>query len=289
MQHSLLRLEMLKEGRSIRLPITLIFYNSILAFMTILFIFFNNESQQVGYYSGHSSFRFQFLIISSFQILTVFVLMPFSVSSMEETDRAVTEQFLMIPGVIRHHILAKIHLLVAINLLIFVSSLPIISVSFIYSGISLVKLFRLIGIITLCSIWSGSLSLFFYSICKRPLFAFAGTVFSYFMFTIGILMILEVCKGVATALSQTGQIGNGMRYLCLLLNLFNPLAVYVAYYANFAGNVPMVSTYFSNFGIDVNNVSFSFLYYKAATICCILSSLLFLYYAISYFNREERI
>ena len=63
MQNSMFRLEMLKEGRNIRLPILMIFYNSILAFVTILFLFFNNESMQVGYYSNYGGFLVQFLII----------------------------------------------------------------------------------------------------------------------------------------------------------------------------------------------------------------------------------
>ena len=44
MWNPFLKVEWLKEGRNIRLPMMLIFYNAILAFITILFMFFNAES-----------------------------------------------------------------------------------------------------------------------------------------------------------------------------------------------------------------------------------------------------
>ena len=49
MWNPFLKVEWLKEGRNIRLPMMLIFYNAILAFITILFMFFNAESFQEGY------------------------------------------------------------------------------------------------------------------------------------------------------------------------------------------------------------------------------------------------
>ena len=44
MLNPFLKVEWLKEGRNVRLPMIIIFYNAILAFITILFMFFNAES-----------------------------------------------------------------------------------------------------------------------------------------------------------------------------------------------------------------------------------------------------
>ncbi len=282
------RLEMLKEGRSIRLPILLIFYNSLLAFVTILFIFFHNESMQAGYYSSRSSFLAQFLVLSSVQIMAVFILIPFAVSSMEDTDRTVSEQFMMIPGVVRYRIIAKIYVLILTNLLVFSSSLPIITLSCIYSGISLLKIIRLLGIIAIFSFWGGSIALFCYSINKRSVFAFAGTVFTYFMLSIGILLFLEVIRNISLSLSGSGEIASGVTVLCLIANLFNPLTVFVGYYENFTGNIPMITSYFGNFGVDVTSTRFSYLYFKAATLVCILVGFVFLISAIRFYVSEHQ-
>ena len=288
MQHSMFRLEMLKEGRSIRLPILLIFYDSILAFVTILFIFFNNESMQVGYYSGQSSFVTQFLIITSIQILAVFVFVPFLITYLEEADRSVAEQFLMIPGAARNLVIAKIHLILAMNILIFLSSLPIISLSCIYSGISLMKIIRLMGVIVLFAFWSGSIALFFYSLNRRSLFTFAGTIFAYIMFSIGLILLLEILRSSSISMSPTGEVSVEVRNLCLILNLFNPLSVYIGYFENIYGNLPMITSYFGNFGIDVTNTMFSYLYFKISTVVSILTAILFLYGAIRFFSNERK-
>ena len=287
MQNSMFRLEMLKEGRSIRLPILMIFYNSILAFVTILFLFFNNESSQAGYFSNHAGFLVQFLIISSLQILTVFILMPFAVSYMEDTDREVSEQFMMIPGVARYQIIAKINVLVLTNLLIFLSSLPIITLSCIYSGISLMKIGRLFGVIALFSFWGGSIALFHYSISRRPLFAFTGTIFTYFMMSVGILLFLEIIRGASLSLSGQGELAAWVTGLCLVVNLFNPVVVYVGYFENLSGNVPIITSYFGNFGIDVTSRSFSYLYFKLAVLACILVGIIFLSLSIHFYFREK--
>ena len=74
MLNPFLKVEWLKEGRNVRLPMIIIFYNAILAFITILFMFFNAESLQEGYSYNTSSYLYQFLIISTFQIGMIFVL-----------------------------------------------------------------------------------------------------------------------------------------------------------------------------------------------------------------------
>ena len=100
MLNPFLKVEWLKEGRNVRLPMIIIFYNAILAFITILFMFFNAESLQEGYSYNTSSYLYQFLIISTFQIGMIFVLMPFSVWGFYATDREkhMLEEFAMIPG-----------------------------------------------------------------------------------------------------------------------------------------------------------------------------------------------
>lgn len=58
MLNPFLKVEWLKEGRNVRLPMIIIFYNAILAFITILFMFFNAESLQEGYSYNTSSYLY---------------------------------------------------------------------------------------------------------------------------------------------------------------------------------------------------------------------------------------
>ncbi len=287
MLNSFLKVEFLKEGRSIRLPILMIFYNAILAFVTILFIFFNNESVQVGYYSGRSSFLTQFLLMSSFQIASVMVLMPFFASGMEDEERGMTEEIFMLPGVTHHYIIAKITSLVSVNMLLFISSLPIISLSCIYSGISLLKLFRLLGMILVFSFWSGSIAVFWFSVSRRQHLAFLGTFFTYLFFSIGNLIFLEAIRTCYSSVVSMETIPDGLRWICLLANLFNPISIYMGYWGNVSGGVGAVVSYFAKFGVDSTSTRFSFLYYKSSTCMGILVGILFLALSVRLFSMNK--
>lgn len=58
--------------------------------------------------------------------------------------------------------------------------------------------------------------------------------------------------------------------LCLLLSLINPLAAYMGYYGNITGDSGLMNLYCGRIGIDSSTQAFSFLFYKAASIMCIL-------------------
>lgn len=125
MWNPFLKVEWLKEGRNIRLPMMLIFYNAILAFITILFMFFNAESFQEGYSYDTSAYLYQFLIISTIQIGMIFVLMPFSVWGFYSTDREkhMLEEFAMIPGSSKQFIIARAKKAIPIRMHIILAAL----------------------------------------------------------------------------------------------------------------------------------------------------------------------
>lgn len=151
-----LKVEWLKEGRNIRLPMMLIFYNAILAFITILFMFFNAES-----ISGRLFLRYFCISVSVFnykhmiQIGMIFVLMPFSVWGFYSTDREkhMLEEFVMIPGSSKQFIIARVSVIIAVYMMLFISSLPIISLSCIYSGLPWRKIIRLGIMLFICTFW----------------------------------------------------------------------------------------------------------------------------------------
>lgn len=63
--------------------------------------------------------------------------------------------------------------------------------------------------------------------------------------------------------------------LCLLLSLINPLAAYMGYYGNITGDSGLMNLYCGRIGIDSSTQAFSFLFYKAASIMCILMGIAF--------------
>ncbi|MDO5145564.1 MAG: hypothetical protein Q4D60_01030 [Eubacteriales bacterium] len=278
----------LREGRNIRLPLTIIFYNAIMAFVMILFMVFNEESFQKGYYYDTSTYQYQFLIICSFQILAVFLMMPFSVSRLFLTDKEknMIEQFEMIPGVSIQYIMAKLCLVVEINGLLFFSSLPVMTLCCIYTGISGMKILRLGAMILLYTFWGASISIFFYTVCEKTIWAFAGTVCAYLAFCFGTLVMADMIRNTALMMSQAGEMTDVSSHLCLVLLLLNPLSSYMGYYGSVTGDVGIFSTLCSHLGIDTTKKMFIFLFYKTSSLLCVLVGCLFL--ALSVWYMEKR-
>ena len=282
--------EWLREGRNIRLPLMIIFYNAIMAFIMILFMVFNEESFQKGYYYDTSTYQYQFLIISTFQIAAIFFLLPFSASRLfgPDKEKHMLEQFDMIPGISVQYVTAKILMILAVNMLLFVSGLPIATLSCIYTGISGTKLLRLGAMILLYAFWGGSIAIFFYSICSKAVWAFTGTLFAQLMFSIGTLVLAEMLRNSALLFSDTGKLPEQISALCLCLLVLNPLSSYMGYYGNLTGDIGIFSNLCSYLGIDTFRKIFIFLFYKVSSLVCVLVGILFLALSIWYMDRRRK-
>ena len=290
MWNPFLKVEWLKEGRNIRLPMMLIFYNAILAFITILFMFFNAESFQEGYSYDTSAYLYQFLIISTIQIGMIFVLMPFSVWGFYSTDREkhMLEEFVMIPGSSKQFIIARVSVIIAVYMMLFISSLPIISLSCIYSGLPWRKIIRLGIMLFICTFWSASVSIFSFSYCKKGIWAFAQNTVIEAVFILGTILGTEIMRTISISVSGMDNLAPITTSLCLLLSLINPLAAYMGYYGNITGDSGLMNLYCGRLGIESSTQAFSFLFYKAASIMCILMGIAFLALAVWQMEKQAR-
>lgn len=288
MRNPFLKIHILIEGRNLRLPLTILFYNAILAFVMLIFLVFNAETFQEGYYYDTSSYLHQFLILSSIQIGAVFLLMPFYVSGLYVSDREkhMLEQFAMIPGVNRQFVEAKIILVLMINGLLFLSGVPVIGLACSYTGLGWQKIIRLGLMVFLFAFWSGAVSVFFYSINNRLIWSFAGTFSAQLAFIIGTILVIELCRNGSLLFTQDGTVPQEVSLLCLFLLALNPVSSYLGYYGNITGNNGLISFYCSHFGIDASGRLFSLLFYKISSAACILTGVFFLSLAVRYMNKN---
>ncbi len=285
-----LKTEWLREGRNIRFPLMIIFYIAIMAFIMILFMVFNEESFQQGYYYNTTTYQYQFLIISTFQIVTVLLLTPSTVSRLFIVDKEknMLEQFEMVPGVSFQYVTAKIVLVLAVHALLFVSGLPVSALSCIYTGINGVKLLRLGAMILLYAFWSGAISIFFYTVCVKSVWSFASTFFVQLMFGTGTLVLAEAFRNGSLMLNNTGQIAPEVIAVCLFLLILNPLSSYMGFYGSITGDIGIFGTFCSHLGIDTSDRWFILLFYKVSSFSCVLIGILFLALSIWYMDRRRR-
>ena len=257
---------------------------------TILFMFFNAESFQEGYSYDTSAYLYQFLIISTIQIGMIFVLMPFSVWGFYSTDREkhMLEEFVMIPGSSKQFIIARVSVIIAVYMMLFISSLPIISLSCIYSGLPWRKIIRLGIMLFICTFWSASVSIFSFSYCKKGIWAFAQNTVIEAVFILGTILGTEIMRTISISVSGMDNLAPITTSLCLLLSLINPLAAYMGYYGNITGDSGLMNLYCGRIGIDSSTQAFSFLFYKAASIMCIFMGIAFLALAVWQMEKQAR-
>lgn len=289
MRNPLIKIYMMLEGRNLRLPLTIIFYNAIMSFVMIIFLVFNTETFKEGFYYDNSTYLHQFLIISSMQIGTVFVLMPFYVSSLFINDRQknMLEQFAMIPGTDRLFVEAKIVLVLMTNGILFLSGAPVAGLACVYTGLGWQKLIRLGFMILLFAFWSGAIAIFFYSTSNRPVWSFAATLATHLAFLIGTIALIEILCNGAVLFNQGTDIPTELSSLCLFLLALNPLSSYLGFYGNITGDNGLILFYCSHFGVDASGSTFSLLFYKCSGIACIITGLIFLGLAIRRMNMEK--
>ena len=248
------------------------------------------ESFQEGYSYDTSAYLYQFLIISTIQIGMIFVLMPFSVWGFYSTDREkhMLEEFVMIPGSSKQFIIARVSVIIAVYMMLFISSLPIISLSCIYSGLPWRKIIRLGIMLFICTFWSASVSIFSFSYCKKGIWAFAQNTVIEAVFILGTILGTEIMRTISISVSGMDNLAPITTSLCLLLSLINPLAAYMGYYGNITGDSGLMNLYCGRIGIDSSTQAFSFLFYKAASIMCILMGIAFLALAVWQMEKQAR-
>ena len=164
--------------------------------------------------------------------------MPFSVWGFYSTDREkhMLEEFVMIPGSSKQFIIARVSVIIAVYMMLFISSLPIISLSCIYSGLPWRKIIRLGIMLFICTFWSASVSIFSFSYCKKGIWAFAQNTVIEAVFILGTILGTEIMRTISISVSGMDNLAPITTSLCLLLSLINPLAAYMGYYGNITGD-----------------------------------------------------
>ena len=142
--------------------------------------------------------------------------------------------------------------------------------------------------IFLYAFWSGAISIFFYTVCSKSVWAFASTFFVQLMFGIGTLMLTEVFRNGSLMMSDTGRIAPEIVAVCLILLAFNPLSSYMGFYGSITGDIGIFGTFCSHLGIDTSDKWFILLFYKVSSLACVLVGVLFLSLSVWYMDKRRR-
>ena len=296
MLNPLLKIEFLREGRGARLSLMVIFYNAILALITIMIMLVNSQSYLEGYYYDPSTSRFQFIIISTIQIgcsLLLGTIMTWSLYARDQ-EGIYRESFPLVPGYCNHIINSRMALVVMVNLLLFLSSLPILLISVIYSGVTVFQVVRLGIEILMCALWSTSLTACCCVFGRNGFFSAFLTLLMEVFFFIGTYLLVAVVNGrfnimgAENVLAGSGHmVYNAGTVMTMLVMSLNPISSYVGYRINIIGDSGMFQSFCAGIGVDVNSRLFSYVFYKMSAVMMVIFSLLMIWLSIRHLRRRR--
>lgn len=282
MRNPLLLTELLREGRNIRLALMVIFYDAIIAFVSIAFLFINAESLSGGYYYSPATYRTQFFMLSLIQLLFVILITPFNVWSYFSTDKEnnIPDHFVVIPGFAKNYVLSKMYLIMFVNVLLWISGVPILTLFSVYSGVSWRDIIRLGLMMILFSFWAGAVAIFSFSVSSSGIRAFALHFIIVACFCFGTFMVTETLRALAVA-GQNSQIPAGqLSFLFLMILAFNPVTSGMGYYVNITGDNGIANALCNHLGINNSSTLFIFSFYKMAALALILAGIILLTVAV---------
>lgn len=223
------RREMTVSSRSIRLPVMMMVFNSILALVALLNMYSVASQGRVTAEIQYSSFLNLYVFVALIEFLMLFFIMPAltagSISG--ERERQTLNLMLSTQMTPVEIVLGKLISSMINMALLVISSFPVISLVFIYGGIQLRDLGLLLLLYLSVALLSSSLGLCFSAVCKRSTMA---TALSYGF--LGFLLIGTYAinffvwsiaqMGAARYVNQVGgiasQVNSGGFFYLLLLN-----------------------------------------------------------------------
>ncbi|MBQ2275264.1 MAG: ABC transporter permease subunit [Lachnospiraceae bacterium] len=232
----ILNKEMKIGARSIKMPLIVMLLNSILAFIVILFFYAYGQvmtSSGIDLYSLRSVVRI-FKILGWVEICFISVAVPiFAASSISgERERQTLDIMLTTSAKPMTIIVGKLTSSVLTILLFIVSTIPVLSLSFVYGGSVVNKVFGLIAILMVAILYFGSIGILTSSFCRNSIGSIILALVFEGLLVFGTLVVLGLIALVVELIWQIkdlkGTADLGYTWLLLLVNPFVTFYEYIS-------------------------------------------------------------
>lgn len=246
-----LKKELTIGSRSIKMPLAIFFYDAVLALCSfVVLISVRVEALNIGNLNL-KSLGYVFPILMCVQAVILYIMIPIITASSisGERERQTLDIMLTTPVKPRQIIIGKLATAIMQVFLFVFSSLPMISLAFLFGGISWVNLIYMLGIFLVISIFAGSIGIFCSSVFKKTLPAVIVTMVIELAFVFGTLLIY----GIAQTIYEYYVYNNDLNQQTLTLVfpwflVANPAALVAEFLIRVFNGEGMFYSLFSEFG-----------------------------------------
>lgn len=274
-------MELKLKIKNVSLPVIIMLYNVFFAFISIIsFVSFYNLND-AGWDSAFLDFISVFFILGILQCAFIFILSPIGTASAiaGERERGTLDLLLASPMRPRQIIFGKLWANMFVLFLFSLSSMPILSIGFIFGEVDLEQCLFFFILICLTAYYCSCIGL--YCSCKsdKKIVAFFLTATIELFVTLGNICIIYF-------LEQMEVIPKAAGYFLL----FNPATLLIALYDKLTGSNNMLYLFYQFLGITEPSPSLFLLVNLFVPICIFIQiaiASLFLFLAIKNIEKEQ--
>ena len=192
----ILKKELTIGSRSIKMPVAIFFYDLILALCSFVILLIVRIEALDGRNLDLKALGYVYPILMCVQAVILYVVIPvITASSVSgERERQTLDIMLTTPVKPIQIIAGKLATAITQVFLFVFSSLPMISLAFLFGGIGWVNLIYMLGVMLVISIFAGSIGIFCSSVFKKTLPSIIVTLVIELAFVFGTLILYRVAN-----------------------------------------------------------------------------------------------
>jgi len=278
--------------RTIKISWVIFIYNFVLAVVTLAIFYTMLDSSKFTGSLEYGNMLQIYIVIAYIQFGMLLLIIPSltagSISG--ERERQTLDILLSTQMKPWQIIIGKLESSLSIVLLLTVTSIPIVSIVFVFGGIKLIDLIILILLLLVEAIFIGSIGLLFSAIFKKTTTATVLTYATLLFVFIGTLLIAQGCFMMAEA--QVADIENGVADIksIIYILLINPLVTFTGLINKQANSSEAILTVCNQFGNYDNNIVVKY-WITISMLIQLALSIIFLFIAQANLNplREHKL
>lgn len=259
----ILRNELKLHARTVRLPIILVIYNLVLSCVAVLFMASIQNQYQSGYPIQYDELMEIFTILGWIQCVLVCFMVPILTASAIAGEREKQTLDLMLTTSISPFsiILGKLVAAMCTVCILVLSSVPILSISFLFGGMSWKDMIAFLFVVIAIGVFVGSIGLFFSSLVKKTPVAIVLTFLVLGIVIIGTVAFFPIANAIYETITYD-RIEGTMKSLefgwASLLMIVNPVVLFLDFMEKSSGRIGVANYFNSWFGVASSSDIYTF-------------------------------
>lgn len=259
----ILRNELKLHARTVRLPIILVIYNLVLSCVAVLFMASIQNQYQSGYPIQYDELMEIFTILGWIQCVLVCFMVPILTASAIAGEREKQTLDIMLTTSISPFsiILGKLVAAMCTVCILVLSSVPILSISFLFGGMSWKDMIAFLFVVIAIGVFVGSIGLFFSSLVKKTPVAIVLTFLVLGIVIIGTIAFFPIANAIYETITYD-RIEGTMKSLefgwASLLMIVNPVVLFLDFMEKSSGRIGVANYFNSWFGVASSSDIYTF-------------------------------